>query len=287
MDEQTNGRQGCQPAISEAGPTGGPLAAARYWHGCSDPLNRRTGSLGQDDGRRMQLAYDTFLSPETARAIKLLGLLEGRRVVVLGCGLGQGALHLAQRGAHVMATDVSPARVALAAQWCAERTINGRLAFRTMSADALELEDDSADCIFSRDVLMYTAPSRVATECARILRPGGRAVFVESLRGGKCMKWLRHRSSPREWEPFTHYLDFAELGTLGGGLQLEQCEGWHLLSTSAFFFLFEWGSPWGYRAALRCFGPIDRQLIRFFPSLQRRAWRGVALYRVGERGENA
>ncbi|MBT3294443.1 MAG: class I SAM-dependent methyltransferase [Verrucomicrobia bacterium] len=262
---------------------GKPYAAAqRYWDASPDPLNRGRGHRRSGAARRMQLAYDTYLSPETMRGVAWLGDLADRRVVVLGSGLGVGALHLAQRGAEVIGTDLSATRCAAAEAWAQSREVVGSLQFRVMSAEALQLDVHSVDAVFARDVLMYTSPARVAAECARILHPGGRAVFVESLRGGRTVRTLRRLVSPAPWRPFTRHLDLASLGALGNGLCLEQIEGWHLFGMAAFFMLFALGWEGGYRGLQRGALPLDRYLLSRYPTLQNQAWRGVARYRVEE-----
>lgn len=67
--------------------------------------------------------YDTQFSQSlTARWLRdqiharlTLHFPSGSRVLELGCGTGEDALRLAQRGVHVVATDVSPAMLAIAA----------------------------------------------------------------------------------------------------------------------------------------------------------------------------
>lgn len=46
--------------------------------------------------------------------LRLIGDLEGRRVLELGCGAGHNAIRMAQRGARVIAVDPDPAQVDLA-----------------------------------------------------------------------------------------------------------------------------------------------------------------------------
>ncbi len=280
MHEETSRPDGSQSAICAGTPMVRRTAAAGYWARSADPLNRGACLGDAETEARMRLAYASFLSPETAEAVAWMGDLADQRVVVLGCGLGVGAVHLAQRGAHVMAIDVSAVRCAAAEAWASRQSVSGSIAFQCMSAEALDLDEASADRVFARDVLMYTDPARVAAECARILRPEGQAVFVESLAGAGWMRAMRRMTNPREWSSFTHYLSYAHLGCLGNGLRLERQEGWHVLGVAAFALLFKWGWLGGYRALLRCVGPIDRHVLRTRPTMQCAAWRGVALYSV-------
>src|SRR5262245_55911483 len=50
----------------------------------------------------------------TEADLRLCGDVSGKRVLDLGCGAGENAIALAQRGAHVIAVDTSKAQLALA-----------------------------------------------------------------------------------------------------------------------------------------------------------------------------
>ena len=146
----------------------------RYWDARLDPLNwrePREGAVPSVAG----LAVDAFATPDTRAALDLLGDLRGEAVLELACGHGAGAQELTRRGARAVGLDISPRRCAVAAagasgaQFCAG------------DAQKLPFADGAFDAILARDILMYADTSTVARECARVLRPAGRAVFVESL----------------------------------------------------------------------------------------------------------
>lgn len=281
MHEQTNRQRGSQSAMLVEHGASANSRAGEYWNRSVDPMNRgRMAKAGSAASEDMALAYAAFLSPETARAIAWMGNLVDRDVLVLGCGLGQGAVHLAQRGARVVATDVSDRRCAAARAWAAEQSMNGSVVFRGMPAEALTVDDDSFDFVFGRDVLMYTDRARVAAECARVLRPGGKVVFVASLAGGRAMRAMRRLVNPSAWGAFTRYLTYDELGRLGGGLRRERQEACHLFGMAAFAVLFKLGRLGAFRFLLRGTLPIDDYLLRRYPVLRHRAWRGMVCYAV-------
>ncbi|HEY7909293.1 MAG TPA: class I SAM-dependent methyltransferase [Thermomicrobiales bacterium] len=105
----------------------------------------------------------------------------GMAVLDLASGTGEPALTLAPLvgpEGSVTATDVVPEMVAIAADHAAEA---GRtnMRFREADAEALPFADASFDCVTCRLGVMYFADvSRALREVRRVLRPGGRAVFV-------------------------------------------------------------------------------------------------------------
>ena len=250
----------------------------RYWNRRLDPLDWKR-VRGPVDRRRWREAHGAFLSPDTADAIDLLGELQGKQLLELGCGQGCGALHLARRGARVTGIDVSDRRCVVAEQALAETEVGDRVQLCAASAERLPFADGGFDRVFCRDVLMYADPRVVTAECARVLRPGGRVVFVESLAGPAILRWYRRWTSPGDYRTFTRHLSFEEMQRLSESLKLESARPYHLLSIAAFLALFILRSNRLWSLGLRLLQPVDDRLLDRFPGLASVAWRGTALYR--------
>ena len=71
----------------------------------ADPSWHRYTTAEPGDGPATAVVYGTELPTEAE--LKLLGPVEGRRVLDLGCGAGRNATVLAQQGAKVLAVDPS------------------------------------------------------------------------------------------------------------------------------------------------------------------------------------
>ena len=119
--------------------------------------------------------YATFydfgpgFAAERRRAISLLGLAAGERVLVPGVGTGAD-LPLLPHTASVLGVDLTPAMLARARN-------HGRpgVELRVMNAERLELPDASFDAVLLHQVLEVVAdPVACLAEAARVLRPGGR-----------------------------------------------------------------------------------------------------------------
>lgn len=107
----------------------------------------------------------------------VLGDLAGRDVVELGCGTAYFSAWLARRGARVVAVDLTPAQLETARR-CQERF---GVAFRLVEADAADvpLATDGFDLVVSEyGASVWCEPERWLSEAARLLRPGGRLVFL-------------------------------------------------------------------------------------------------------------
>lgn len=109
--------------------------------------------------------------------LKALAALEGSCAVEVGCGTGRYTAELARACGRYVATDPSPALLALAS------ASNPGLALVRARAEALPFRDRSADRVLATWVLAYlrpTAREAAVAEALRLLRPGGSAWLVEN-----------------------------------------------------------------------------------------------------------
>lgn len=101
----------------------------------------------------------------------------GKRVLDLGCGLGNDLSRFARGGAEVVGIDLSAQAVELSQKNFAQRRLQGT--FQVMNGEALAFPDDSFDLVYCHTVLHFTPdPVRMVEEIHRVLRPGGEAILM-------------------------------------------------------------------------------------------------------------
>ncbi len=132
---------------------------------------------------RMQLA-----------AFELLGDINGKDVLDLGCGAGGTTAYLAKLGGTISAIDISPKNVEQAQKWCKEAGVEAKL--QVMDCERLEYSDDSFDCISGSFLLHHVDTEEIAREVKRVCRKGGRAVFIETFASHPILMMFRDKVLP-------------------------------------------------------------------------------------------
>jgi len=109
----------------------------------------------------------------------VLGDVNGLDVVELGCGTAYFSAWLARRGARPVGVDVTPAQLDTARRLQAETGIEFPLV--EANAEDVPLPDASFDLAISEyGASIWCDPYRWIPEAARLLRSGGRLVFLRS-----------------------------------------------------------------------------------------------------------
>ena len=122
--------------------------------------------------------WGIFAIPDT-RVGLLPGDLRGTAVVELGCGTGYVSAWCHRRGASVVGLDNSPAQLATAAEM--QRRFGQAFPLVLADAERAPLADASFDLAISEyGAAIWCDPHKWIPEAARLLRPGGRLIFLGS-----------------------------------------------------------------------------------------------------------
>lgn len=113
--------------------------------------------------------------PETE--LHVLPEVDGLDVIELGCGTAYVSSWLARRGARVVGLDNSAAQLATARRYQAEFGLDFPLIHG--NAEHVPLADGSFDVVISEyGACLWCDPYLWIPEAARLLRPGGRLIFL-------------------------------------------------------------------------------------------------------------
>lgn len=99
----------------------------------------------------------------------------------VGCGTGQLLEELLRRGACRRAVGIEPASGMLELARRRLADASGRVRLQNDTAEAITLPDGAVDAAVGVDLLHHLqTPERAVVEIARVVRPGGTVVFLES-----------------------------------------------------------------------------------------------------------
>jgi len=179
----------------------------------------------------------------------------GRDVLAYGCGEGSLVGELLSWGAvKVTGIDISPGMIERASA----RFHN--VEFHVMDCEEMAFADASFDLIVGTAVLHHLDVEKSAREIARVLRPGGRAVFLEPLGHNPFINAFR-RFTPGARTPFEHPLRKRDLALLRK--VFPEMESREFVFTSLFLIpLRSLLSRTTFERALRTADRVDRWLGR-------------------------
>ena len=134
-----------------------------------------TDASAGDAWAKDEIAWGVFGVPESELGV--LGDVSGLDVVELGSGTAYFSAWLAKRGARPVGVDPTPAQLATARRLQGETGIEFPLV--EAPAEAVPLPDDSFDLAVSEyGASLWAEPERWVAEARRLLRVGGRLVFL-------------------------------------------------------------------------------------------------------------
>ena len=170
---------------------------------------------------------------------RIIPATEGR-VLEIGIGSGLNLPFYSRNVARVIGLEPSPRLLAMARR--VERTGNGPVEFIEGSAEAIPLQDASVDTVVTTWTLCSIPDAlRALRDMRRVLRTGGRLLFVEHGRAPDPIIWWQDRLIPA-WKRLGGgcHLNRA-IGTLieGAGFQFDRLHTGYMRGPKPMTFMYE------------------------------------------------
>ncbi len=194
---------------------------------------------------------------------EFLGDLQSKHVLEYGCGLGEIAVRLAKSQARVTAFDLSLNSVIRTRERAQANDVDDRVRVVAAAGEMLPFADNSFDLIFGKAILHHLDVRLGESELYRVLKPGGRAAFVEPMGMNPFLRFARAyvpypQKNPRGADRPLNYREIHQWG-----VTFRQFQFWEIQLLS----MLERGLGFGRR--LKWLRRMDDRLLRRAPFLRR------------------
>jgi SAM-dependent methyltransferase len=120
----------------------------------------------------------------------LLGDVRGKYLLDYGCGMGEETIYFATSGAIVTAIDISSLGVEITKRRAAHNSLGNITAF-VGDVTATALPSESFEIVHGLGIIHHVGLAAGFREVKRLLKPGGKAVFLEHMENSDFVDWLK------------------------------------------------------------------------------------------------
>jgi SAM-dependent methyltransferase len=200
---------------------------------------------------------------------------KGATVLEYGCADGRFSLgderiapyenRLAHDTAHFYGIDISDEAISRARDTAASQGLTN-CNFTVMDAEHLTFPDGMFDLVFGQGIIHHLDIAKSFTEIARVLRPGGIAVFAEPMGHNPALNLFR-KHTPELRTPDEHPLLMRDIRVARTVFRKVDTRFFGMTTLAAVPFL---KSPIG-PGLMTCCERLDRAILRI-PLIQQNAW---------------
>lgn len=196
-------------------------------------------------------------------ALSEMNNLWNKEVLCYGQGRNTSILlNFISQGANVTSIDISGEAVKMVGD-----LINDRNTCKVIQMDAenMVFKNDSFDVVFGRAILHHLDINKAGREIARVLRPGGRAIFIEPLGNNPLISLYRH-FTPSDRTKDEHPLKFHDFLIIKRYFKEVHEKNFFLFSLIAIVFRKY------FKKSFRSLLKLDDFIFKAIPFLSKYAW---------------
>jgi ubiquinone/menaquinone biosynthesis C-methylase UbiE len=196
-----------------------------------------------------------------------LGQVSGKHICEIGCGRGRLTRELAARGAYVSASDISAEAVALTRK-TTEDFIPKLVDVKEMDASNLLYDDNSFDLVVGLAILHHVDIDKASKDINRVLKRGGKAVFIEPLVHNPISNIWR-MLTPGARTPHERPLAYSEIRKMGKQFSSVEYQEYALLTLLSSFVYLISHSHKAKRKSAELLARLEPAFLKIFKPLRR------------------
>jgi 2-polyprenyl-3-methyl-5-hydroxy-6-metoxy-1,4-benzoquinol methylase len=230
-------------------------------------------------------SFESQSSPENFQILSWMGNIKNKKILELGCGLGEASTYFAIKGAQVTATDISPEMINKAVELAS--FYNVKIEGRVVSSNSLEnIEDLYYDFIYAGNLLHHVEIEKCVSMLSSKLKVGGTAFFWDPIAYNPVINIYR-KIAKSVRTPDEHPLTINDVKTIKKYFSKVEIKYFWLLSMSVFlwYYFIERLDPNKTRywkqilkdsdkitGPLKILRTIDSLIFKYIPPMRWLAW---------------
>ncbi len=197
-----------------------------------------------------------------------IGSVNAKRILDFGCGSGWLSIGYAKNGADVWGFDISKELIEKANKWVKKEGLSGKITLEKMAAENLSYEDNFFDLIVGSAILHHTELYITLKNIDRVLKPDGKAIFIEPMNQNIFLQLWR-KMTPSRRSPTERALTKSDLKLVEHVFPRSRLTSFGFLSifTEGLFIFFPQSKI--VAAVNNWLEKIDRRVFQFLPFLGR------------------
>src|SRR3989344_2457608 len=232
------------------------------------------------------MQFEGPTSPEYFYAARLLKPIKNKKILVLGCGLGEEVVYLAKKGANVYALDISKEMLTFTKNLARHHNVQRKIRFFHVPAEEMRFGEECFDAVFACNLIHHIQVKQGIKKVHKVLKKGGVCVFLEPQADNLLINLYRAMASDVRTDN-EHPITKTDIKLVKKYFSHVQLREFHLFTLLIFvwFYIGEGVHPnkeryWKkiiyqaekYKKAFALLRKIDVFLLRFFPYLGRFCW---------------